>query len=135
MYLFQKLKFYFDKELNPYICWFASTNLIKEKAYSKSKNLNTKVLCFCRKWSPFVRNDLCTKWSLYEVTSVLLYEVVSFVNLGHTSRSPFYEMVFVRNDCQSNWIMYQAFMDKGFIVLRCWLYFLEDDDDGGGCVS
>ena len=83
----------------------------------------------------FVRNDLCTNWSLYEVTSVLLYEVVSFVNLGHTSRSPFYEMVFVRNDCQSNWIMYQASMDKGFIVLRCWLYFLEDDDDWGGGVS
>ena len=40
----------------------------------------------------FIQNGLCTKWSLYEVTPVFLYEVVSFVRNGLCTKWSLYEM-------------------------------------------
>ena len=60
-----------------------------------------KILVFLYKMVSFIRNGLCKKWSLYEVTPVFLYEGVSFIRNGLCTKWSLYEMTVNPIKCQT----------------------------------
>ena len=83
-------------ELMPYVGISKKTN--KPKNRTRSKNSNTKLTLgflyglLCTKWSLYeIRYHLVQK-SLFEVTPMLLYEMVSLVRSGLCSKWSLYEV-------------------------------------------